>query len=188
VTGPAGRPGAAWAGGGDRGGELPGASSPARGVVVGVSRWRRPLCRLGRRGVVRALRWRRPVCRLGGRRARWRLRAVRDPGPVGCRLRVGWVARTVSCASRAPAPPSRAWAWHATRCRRRSLRSPPPEARRTRTAWSRGACRCGAAAACAAARRGRLRGVRRSTVHIMAQGAAPVCGTRILDPSLETRS
>jgi hypothetical protein len=185
ATGPAGRPGAAWAAAGDRGGEPPGASSPARAVAV--ASWRRCAVRTVALTRVRVPRgsgsagWRlRAHC--AARRVGYRLRADCAARRVGCRLRAARDPPPASCASRAPAPPPRAWAWHATRSRRRDLRSPAPEARRTRTAapaWSRGACRCGVAVACAAARRGRLRGVRRSTVHIMAHGAPAVRGTRI---------
>ena len=101
-----------------------------------------------------------------------------DPGLPAHELRArrGSRGREVPAPSvlRADGTPVRAWRWIAVGSRKELARGRPLPARmRMRMpAWAKSASRCGGAAAYAAARRGHLRGVRRSTVHIMAQRAS----------------
>jgi len=121
------------------------------------------------------------------------LRASRAPAPAyRASARGSCAPPWASCGLRAPGmalEPTRAWARPAGRCRRPGHRSPAlgsGKARRVGSAWATRACRCGGAVAYAAARRGRLRGVRRSTVDN--HGARRFDGARRFAPPSGTRS
>ncbi len=109
--------------------------------------------------------------RVRGRRRLGRAGALRAPRR-GCALREHGAAR-------------RAW----RRASALGCRLGPVAVRAVRPASGRRACRCGGAAGCAAARRGRLRGVRRSWSHHGVMRTSPCLQVmrRILLPARPTR-